>query len=160
MKSIMILLAFFGVLNLHAQSEELRRQHFNLKDDNLAIQGYDPVSYFNNSKPLKGKKGLQFKYRGVVYQFANAANLELFRAQPDKYEPVWGAWCGHAMAKRGEKVAINPTCFKIIDGRNVLFYKTIWANALDNWNKELKTTLESQLMKEGDTFWEGTIKSK
>ncbi len=155
MKCIMMLLAFLGALTLHAQSEELRRQHFNLEENNLAIQGYDPVSYFNNAKPLKGKKELQLKHRGVIYQFANAANLELFRTQPEQYEPVWGGWCGHAMAKRGEKVAINPTCFKIIDGRNVLFYKTIWANALYNWNKELKTTPEGQLMEKGDAFWDG-----
>jgi YHS domain-containing protein len=160
MKYFMMLSIFLSALNLSAQSEELRQQHFNLEDDNLAIQGYDPVSYFNNSEPLNGKEEFRLKHRGVIYQFANADNLELFQAQPDKYEPVWGGWCGHAMAQRGEKVAINPTCFKIIEGRNVLFYKTVWANALKNWNKELKTTPEARLMENGDTYWGGTIKSK
>jgi len=160
MKLILSALALFGLLQLQAQPETIRQQHFNLENTKLAIQGYDAVSYFNNSAPLKGKAEFLFAYKGVVYQFANASNLETFKQQPEKYEPVWGGWCGFAMAQRGKKVAINPACYKIIDGRNVLFYKTIWANALDNWNKELNTTPEPKLMQQGDEFWGKTVKSK
>ena len=81
------------------------------------------------------------------------SNKNTFIANPNKYEPAWGGWCGHAMAMRGEKVEINPLCYKIVNGRNVLFFKSIWANALTNWEKEIKSTPENDLMKKGDQFW-------
>lgn len=160
MKYLFFSIVLLGVFQLQSQSETSRQEHFNLASSRLAIQGYDPVSYFNSDAPIKGKSQIKLEYEGVVYHFANAQNMELFKAQPEKYEPVWGGWCGHAMAQRGGKVAINPTCYKIIDGRNVLFYKTIWANALTNWEKEIKTTPEGQLIKTGDQFWADIAKSK
>lgn len=125
----------------------------NVGPDSLGIQGYDPVSYFNASGPLKGNPAIRAVHEGIVYQFASRENAAAFEARPAQYVPAWGGWCGHAMALRGEKVVINPTCYKIIDGRNVLFYKTVWANALSNWEKELARTPEPQLMGQGDRFW-------
>lgn len=133
-----------------------RTKHFRLSDGRVAIDGYDPVSYFNGG-PKKGNAKLAYDYNGVVYHFANANNLAVFKASPDKYEPVWGGWCGHAMALRGEKVEINPECYKIVNGRNVLFFKTFYANALTNWEKEIKKTPENTLMKQGDDFWKKTL---
>ncbi len=134
------------------QTDNARTKHFRLGDGRLAIDGYDPVSYFKNG-PQKGSKDLIYDYNGVVYRFANTANLAEFKANPDRYEPAWGGWCGHAMAMRGEKVTINPECYKIIGGRNVLFYRTVFANALTNWEKELQKTPENTLMQQGDAFW-------
>jgi hypothetical protein len=93
----------------------------------------------------------------VIYWFANAENLTEFKTNPAQYEPAWGGWCGHAMAVRGEKVEINPVCYKIVNGRNVLFFKTFYANALTNWEKEIKTTPENTLMTKGDGFWGATL---
>lgn len=134
-----------------------RTKHFRLSSDRLAIDGYDPVSYFRGG-PKKGNTNLAYDYNGVVYRFANAQNLADFKASPDQYEPAWGGWCGHAMAVRGEKVEINPECYKIINGRNVLFFRTFYANALTNWEKEIKKTPENTLMKQGDDFWAKIIK--
>ena len=139
-----------------ATETEQRLKHFHLDKNHLAIEGYDPVSYFK-SGPQKGSSSLAYTYKGVVYYFANSANQAEFKTNPDKYEPVWGGWCGHAMAVRGEKVEINPECYKIVNGRNVLFFKTFYANALSNWEKEIKTTPENTLMKQGDDFWKNTL---
>ena len=99
-----------------------RTKHFRLTGGHVAIDGYDPVSYFKTG-PKKGSSNLSYDYNGVIYHFNNAANLAEFKTNPAKYEPVWGGWCGHAMAVRGEKVDINPECYKIVNGRNVLFFK-------------------------------------
>lgn len=139
-----------------ATETEQRLKHFRLDKNHVAIDGYDPVSYFKGG-PKKGSSGLANTYKGVVYYFANSANLAEFKTNPDKYEPVWGGWCGHAMAMRGEKVEINPECYKIVNGRNVLFFKTFYANALSNWEKEIKNTPENTLMKQGDDFWKNTL---
>ncbi|MFM9950391.1 MAG: YHS domain-containing (seleno)protein [Saprospiraceae bacterium] len=134
-------------------SREQRIKHFRLDKNHVAIGGYDPVSYFKSSGPKKGKAGLAYDFDGVIYWFANAKNLNEFKTNPVQFEPVWGGWCGHAMAVRGEKVEINPVCYKIVNGRNVLFYKTFYANALTNWEKEIKKTPEQDLMVKGDDFW-------
>lgn len=136
--------------------ENPRTKHFRLDKSRVAIDGYDPVSYFKGG-PKKGSASQAYDYDGVIYWFANAENLVEFKKNPAKYEPVWGGWCGHAMALRGEKVEINPECYKIVNGRNVLFFKTFYANALTNWEKEIKKTPENTLMKQGDDFWGKTI---
>lgn len=133
-----------------------RTKHFRLDKNRVAIDGYDPVSYFKGG-PKKGSASQAYDYDGVIYWFANAENLAEFKKNPVKYEPVWGGWCGHAMALRGEKVEINPECYKIVNGRNVLFFKTFYANALTNWEKEIKKTPENTLMTQGDDFWGKTI---
>ena len=138
-------------------SREQRIKHFRLDKNHLAIDGYDPVSYFKISGPQKGKAKLAYDFEGVIYWFATDQNLTEFKSNPNRYEPVWGGWCGHAMALRGEKVDINPECYKIVDGRNVLFFKTFYANALTNWEKEIKKTPEPGLMAKGDVFWGDTF---
>lgn len=137
-------------------SNNQRTKHFRLDKNRVAIDGYDPVSYFKGG-PKKGSASRAYDYDGVIYHFASAENLAEFKTNPAKYEPVWGGWCGHAMAARGEKVEINPECYKIVNGRNVLFFKTFYANALTNWEKEIKTTPENTLMAKGDDFWGKTI---
>ncbi|MBP6828338.1 MAG: hypothetical protein KA165_17360 [Saprospiraceae bacterium] len=136
--------------------QNARTKHFRLTKDGVAIDGYDAVSYFKGG-PKKGSSSFAYNYDGVIYRFANAENLAEFKTNPAKYEPVWGGWCGHAMAVRGEKVDINPECYKIVNGRNVLFFKTFYANALTNWEKEIKKTPENTLMQQGDDFWTKTL---
>ncbi len=143
--------------SLGEQLPNQRTKHFRLDKNRVAIDGYDPVSYFKTGGPKKGSASQAYDYDGVIYHFANADNLAEFKKNPAKYEPVWGGWCGHAMALRGEKVEINPECYKIVNGRNVLFFKTFYANALTNWEKEIKKTPENTLMKQGDDFWGKTI---
>ena len=140
----------------HARVDNPRTKHFRLNSSRVAIDGYDPVSYFKGG-PKKGNAQMAYDYNGVIYHFANAQNLTEFKTNPDKYEPVWGGWCGHAMALRGEKVEINPECYKIVNGRNVLFFKSFYANALTNWEKEIKKTPENTLMSQGDEFWKKTL---
>ena len=52
-------------------------KHINLKD-NIAIQGYDPVAYFESSKAIKGKKEITSEYNGVIYCFSTENNKVLF----------------------------------------------------------------------------------
>ena len=72
---------------------------YNLDDESLAIEGYDPVSYFpeGGGKPREGKKTLEFRHENVRYRFANKANLAAFQADPEKYKPQHGGWCSYAM---------------------------------------------------------------
>ncbi|MCU0393381.1 MAG: YHS domain-containing protein [Thermoflexibacter sp.] len=151
MKNFIILVLFvFSYLFVYqviAQDEtNKRKSNFNLADG-VAIEGYDPVAYFDG-KPLEGKKNLQYSYQGITYRFANQTNMDKFKANPAKYEPAYGGWCAYAMGAKGEKVEINPETYKITNGRLFLFYNAFFNNTLKDWNKD-----EKGLMKKADDNW-------
>ena len=128
------------------QSEGARKSNYNLKKG-VALEGYDPVSYFNEG-PLEGDSDLKFAYKGVTYLFANQSNLNKFKSSPEKYEPAYGGWCAYAMGDSGEKVKIDPETFKILDGRLYLFYNFWGNNTLTDWDKN-----ERKLKSMGDVNW-------
>lgn len=141
------LLLALVVFSAQMQTEEAkRRKHFNL-EDNIALQGYDPVSYFSG-KPQKGKKTFSFVYQGIPYQFVSQANLNIFKKSPEKYEPAYGGWCAYAMGATGEKVTIDPETFQIRNGRLYVFYNALFNNTLEKWKKD-----ETNLNKKADQYW-------
>ena len=125
-------LVIFITTSACAQSEDARSKNYNVKKG-IAIEGYDPVSYFNN-KPEEGKAEITWVYRGVSYRFANAANYAAFKSNPAQYEPAFGGWCAYAMGTNGEKVKIDPETYKIKDGKLYLFYNFWGNNTLATWN--------------------------
>jgi YHS domain-containing protein len=140
-----LLTTAFGLMIFiaHAQPEALRQKHFNTKK-NQAIEGYDPVSYFDG-KPLEGSDKFKVIHKGITYHFASAANATKFKVNPDKYEPAYGGWCAYAMGESGEKVKIDPETFKIAGGRLYLFYNFWGNNTLEDWNEnevKLKDTAD------------------
>ena len=88
----------------------LKNRHRNL-DNKLAIQGYDPVSYIEQNKAVKGKRICGKRKRSNLLHFVcqKQRTLEKF---PTKYEPAYGGWCAFAMGDYGEKVEINPNTLK------------------------------------------------
>jgi YHS domain-containing protein len=136
-----------------AQDVKFRETEFNLESDNPAIQGYDAVSYFMG-EPRKGKEELNYTYMGVLYWFNNAENLELFKKQPEKFEPAYGGWCAYAMGVNGEKVKIDPKTYKIIEGELYLFYNFYFNNTLIDWNKDVLA-----LKQAANKYWEEIIKN-
>jgi YHS domain-containing protein len=137
MKRIIFLLAFCSAHYLFAQSGEARKNNFNVKR-NIAIEGYDPVSYFDR-KPTKGGSKWAFNFKDVIYQFSSESNMAKFKANPERYEPAYGGWCAYAMGESGEKVKIDPETFKIVEGQLYLFYNFWGNNTLVDWNKNEKS---------------------
>jgi YHS domain-containing protein len=129
--------------SIYAQSA-LRSKHFNL-EKGVAIQGYDPVAYFTQSKAVKGRTEFIANSNNVTYYFSSAANKALFEKDPQKYEPQYGGWCAYAMGATGEKVEVDPETFSIANGKLYLFYNRFFNNTLPKWNKDegnLKTKAE------------------
>jgi YHS domain-containing protein len=149
----LILLGLYCIVStrVFAQDVAIRQQEFNLEKDNLAVQGYDVVSYFIGS-PQKGKESIVYNYGGVNYWFNNTDNLDLFKKQPEKFEPVYGGWCAYAMGETGDKVKIDPKTYKIIDGKLYLYYNFYLNNTLIDWNKN-----ESNLKVNADEYWQKII---
>ena len=128
-------LAFLLVTSIALAQTQIK--DLNLKKQ-VAIDGYDPVSYFDN-KPEEGKEEIKATHNGVIYYFINQENLSKFKANPARYEPAYGGWCAYAMGETGEKVKVDPETFKIIDGKLYLFYNFWGNNTLTDWNKNEKT---------------------
>jgi YHS domain-containing protein len=118
----------------------------NVGKDRLALQGYDPVAYFDG-QPAKGKPELTAEREGVVYRFASPENRARFQQSPAKYAPAYGGWCATAMAQ-GKKVEVDPKSFKVTDGRLFLFYKSIVHDARQDWTKD-----ESAMRRRADGEW-------
>lgn len=109
-------------------------EQLHLGPGGLALQGYDPLSYFleYGGSPQRGDKRFALRHRGVVYRFLNAEHRELFRATPERFEPAYGGWCAYAMAD-GDKVEIDPRSFVIQEGRLLLFYDGLLGDTRKQW---------------------------
>lgn len=149
---ILILLLFFLPMTSLAQQDKTKKE-YNLSGPSLAIEGFDPVAYFTQSKAVKGIAANAVVYDGVTYHFSSLQNKETFKAAPARYEPQYGGWCAYAMGKNGEKVEIDPETFKILDGKLYLFYNKYFNNTLKSWNKD-----ENGLRSKADQNWQKSIK--
>jgi len=130
-----------------AQEEQFRETHYNINNDKVVNDGYDPVSYFDGN-PLQGNKELDYTYSGVIYWFSSESNRTKFIENPIKYEPQYGGWCAYALGLKPEKVKVDPKTYKIIDGKLYLFYNFYLTNTLKSWNKD-----EKNLKSKADKNW-------
>lgn len=146
MKNSVILFLFVFTQVAFGQTDDARKKNFNIKK-NVAIEGYDPVSYFDG-KPADGESKFSTVHKGVTYLFSSSVNLGKFKVNPEKYEPAYGGWCAFAMGESGEKVKIDPETYKIIDGKLFLFYNFWGNNTLSTWNKN-----EKPLKAKADQNW-------
>lgn len=155
MKKKSIVLLLLGIIFFNpdsiAQDAVKRFKNYNLQNG-VALHGYDAVSY-HTGKPVKGNAIFKYNYKGISYLFSTPGNLELFKKEPDKYEPTYGGWCAYAIGKTGEKVDPDPSNFKLENGKVYLFYKSFFSNTLDDWNKD-----ETNLKRKAEANWPNLIK--
>ena len=109
----------------------------NLNKVGVAIQGYDPVAFFTEAKPVKGKPEFVARHNGATYQFASKEHRDLFKADPAKYEPAFGGYCAYGVS-RGKLVEIDVDAFQIIEGRLLLQYSK---GVRDDFNEDPKGNL-------------------
>jgi YHS domain-containing protein len=132
-KFALFLLAVGLALPVFAQTKTL----LNLDKSGYAIQGYDPVAFFTDHKPVKGDPKFLFKHDGAIYFFASKEHRELFRANPAKYEPEFGGYCAYGVS-RNKLVEIDVDAFQIVDGKLLLQYSK---GVRDDFNKNAKDNL-------------------
>jgi YHS domain-containing protein len=144
-KTLAIVLLILSIIPSYAASQN------NVNKEGIGLSGYDPVSYFM-SAPMKGYPALKYTYKGTTYQFENEENRQAFIQKPEKYSPAYGGWCAWAMLD-GEKVKIDPLSYKIINGKNYVFYNGFWGNTLDKWNEKALAETETSLVKTANAEW-------
>ena len=86
----------------------------------LAIEGYDPLTYFIDGAPQPGLPAFEAAQGGVVWRFRNEGNRDSFVAHPEIYGPQFGGYDPVDLA-RGVTVAGNPRFWLISGNRLYLF---------------------------------------
>lgn len=84
--------------------------------DDVAIDGYDVVSYFSDAEPKPGTAAHAVVWKGVVWQFETDRNRQLFEANPRAYAPQFGGYCAYGVSK-GFVVRTDPTVWHIHQGK-------------------------------------------
>ncbi|HEY6975788.1 MAG TPA: YHS domain-containing (seleno)protein [Chitinophagaceae bacterium] len=125
-KQILIALFFIaGTTSLIAQKAEV----FNLSG--TAINGYDPVAYFKEGKPVKGNEKLSYDWNNAKWYFVSSENLNVFSKSPEKYAPQYGGYCAYGMSE-GHKAPTDPNAWTIVNGKLYLNYSL---DVKQKWNK-------------------------
>ena len=86
-----------------------------------AIEGYDPVAYVTEGRPVEGESAFAHDWMDATWYFASAENRDLFAADPEKYAPQYGGYCAWAVA-HGYTAKIDPEAWRIVDDRLYLNY--------------------------------------
>lgn len=90
---------------------------------NVAVGGYDPVSYFSEGGPVKGSDDYTLIHNGAEWHFATAGNRDAFRRDPERYAPQYGGYCAWAVAQ-GSTAKGDPMNWKIVNGKLYLNYNS------------------------------------
>lgn len=116
--------------------------------DGVAIRGYDPVAYFTDSQPVKGKSEFSYDWQGATWQFASAENRDSFSSNPEKYAPQYGGYCAWAV-KEGATAPIDPQAWKIVDGK---LYLNLNPSIQKQWQQDIPGNIA-----QADTNWPGVL---
>jgi YHS domain-containing protein len=146
-KIIALVLLLWGFPALPQATKTLQ----NLDKSGVAIQGYDPVAFFTQNKPVKGSSQFQSSYRNAKYYFASAEDKAAFDANSAKYEPQFGGFCAYGVSL-GKLVPIKVEAFQIVNARLLLQYDL---DVKDKFNKDQAGNLQK-----ADQNWLGLVEKK
>ena len=118
----------------------------NTNGSDFAIQGYDPVAYFAQGKPVEGSSAFTATHDGATWRFSSAANRDLFLADPEKYAPQYGGFCAYAVA-HDATARIDPEAFTVLDGKLYLNYSD---HVRAQWRNDA-----AKFISRADAYWPG-----
>ena len=113
----------------------------NLSDGRLALEGYDPVSYFDR-QPARGSAEITASHDGIRYRFTNSANRARFLADTGRYQPRFGGWCAFGMGVdetemqvARERYPVDPESYEIYRDELYLFYRSPFIDGRELWRR-------------------------
>jgi len=134
-------------------ADQMAKGEVYVTQDNVAVNGYDVVSYVTDNKAAEGSKDHSAEHGGVTYYFVSEANKDAFTKKPEKFLPQYGGWCAYGVAAAQQKFPTDAQVFKVVDGKLYLFFNGetpdgTLLNTIVPWNAD-----EANLMKQADTNW-------
>jgi YHS domain-containing protein len=110
--------------------------------EQVALKGYDPVSYFTSASAHKADGTYSYLYEGLTWYFETSENLESFKADPAKYIPVFGGFCAYELADE-ELAYSKPEFWHIHNGQVYLFSSK---GAQEKWYMQIDTMIQKAQM--------------
>ena len=121
-KQMLTILAWMVLASL-AQAESLVTTVVTDPLTGIAMDGYDPVSYFTDPDPQEGKPDFEYVWQGVPWYFESAANRDVFQRSPEVYAPQFGGHCPMSLS-RGYLSDGKPRLYAIHALKLYFFYST------------------------------------
>ena len=115
----------------------------------IAIDGYDPVAFFTDSKPVSGSPSISVTHLGAVYFFATEEHKRLFTQNPNKYVPQYGGFCAFGVGLD----ALFPVDIATWQIRNDKLYLNLNQDILQKFNADF----DANVVK-ADKNWPGLVK--
>ncbi len=112
----------------------------------IGLDGFDPVSFFQNETPLNGSPMIRAEHAGATYLFASEDSRDAFLANPDRYVPQYGGFCSYG-------VSINillPVDITTAQIRNDKLYLNVNAAVLEKFNADFEGSVSR-----ANTNWPG-----
>lgn len=103
----------------------------------VALDGYDPVAFFTDARPMNGSPFIKATYGGADYFFATEEHKQLFTADPEKYAPQYGGFCAYGVG-----------------------YDALFPVEIDTWqirNGKLYLNLNSEILEKFNADFEGNV---
>ncbi len=115
----------------------------------LAIRGYDPVSY-HIATPSEGSEQFTYDWNGMQWRFASSLNRDLFATNPQRYAPQYNGFCAYAAAKN-YLAEIDPVRgWTLLDGK---LYMNWSASVKYLWRQRAKSYVS-----QADENWPGLLR--
>jgi YHS domain-containing protein len=123
--------------------------HVNVDANGYSINQYDPVAYFTEGRPVRGKSKIYAEYKGAKYAFASEDNRQRFLDNPEKYVPQYGGYCAYGVA-HGGKSDVDPEVWEIVDGK---LYLMLSGGTMSVWQKKKQDYINI-----ADKAWQSIIR--
>lgn len=120
--------------------------NINVTTNDVAIHGYDPVSYFTEGKATKGKEMYSATYEGAIYKFSSKSNRDKFKSNPDKYAPQFGGYCAMGVVLN-QKLDVDPNAWYIADNK---LYLNLNKTVQKKWMEDVSGNIDT-----ADRTWNG-----
>lgn len=124
------------------------------QDTNLGLEGLDPITFFEEGGPKRGKQDIKVKLDGKIYFFRSGENRGRFQRNPSNFLPQFGGhcafWCGlYGGLKPGliEHRRVSGARLYLFSGPQVMYWwekfpkLKIWGHG--NYERKFKIKVKS-----------------
>ena len=66
--------------------------YFNANEQGVAIDGFDPVAYFELKRAVRGSGAHQASWQCATWYFSNEEHKKMFLGDPERFSPKYGGW--------------------------------------------------------------------
>ena len=116
-------------------------------EPSLSINGYDPVAYFTDGRPVQGSSDYEYLWHKLRWRFASSEHRDMFTKEPNRYAPQYDGYCAMGVTNdaAAHKDSVDPNAWAIVDGKLYLVHNTFW---LEKWREQA-----AEYIKRADLNW-------